>query len=103
VAGTAADARQTADAARNAARTCVLAAGAAADAGEAALPTRAAARTPELAAGAAVSIGVAAAAARIILEDNVRGRTCRGWSGDREVCCGSWGGSDRSGNSPGNN
>jgi hypothetical protein len=103
VAGTAADARQTADAARNAARSRVLAAGAAADTGDAALATGTAARTAELAAGAAVSVGVAAAAAWVILEDNVRGRACRGWSGDRDVCCGSWGGSDRSGNSPGNN
>ena len=103
MAGTAADARQTADAARNAARTCVLAAGAAADAGKAALPTRTAARTAELATGAAVSVGVATAAARVILEDDVGGGACRGWSSNREVRCGRWCGSDRSGNSPGNN
>jgi len=103
VAGTAADARQTAGAARNAARPVELAAGAAADAGEATLPTRTAARPVELAAGAAVAIGVAAAAARVILEDDVRGRARRCWSSDREVRCSRWCGSDRSGNSPGNN
>jgi hypothetical protein len=103
VAGTAADARQTAGAARNATRACVLAAGTAADAGQAALPTRTATGTIELAAGAAVAIGVAPAAARIILEDGVGGRARRCWSSDREVRSGRWCGSDRSGNSPGNN
>ena len=103
MAGTAADARQTAGAARNAARACVLAAGAAADAGDAAGAARTATGTVELAAGAAVAIGVAAAAAWVILEDDVRGRARRRWSSDREVRSGRWCGRDRSGNSPGNN
>ena len=103
MAGTAADARQTADAARNAARACILAAGAAADAGEAALPTRTAARSVELSTRAAIAVGVAATAARVILEDDVRSRARRCRSSHRDICRSCRCGRDRSGNSPGNN
>ena len=96
VAGTATDARQTAGAARNTARACVLAAGAAADAGDAAGAARTATGTAVLAAGAAVAVGVAAAAARVVLEDNVSGRRSgHRWSGTKSVGCGRWRGSNR--------
>jgi threonine dehydratase len=75
VAGAATDARQTSGTTRHATRTRELAAGAATDAREAALPARTATGAVELAAGTAVAAGIASAAARILLEDHMRG--CR--------------------------
>ena len=81
VTGTATHARQTGNAARHAAGTCVLAAGAAADPGETALPARAAAGAAVHAARAAVTVAIAAGSARVVLEDDLgRRRTGRRWS-----------------------
>jgi hypothetical protein len=80
VAGAATDARKTAGATRHAARTRELATGATTDARDAALPARTAARTIELATGAAIAAGITAAAARVLLEDDMR---CRAASHSR--------------------
>ena len=72
VGATAADARQATLAARHAGGAPELTAGAATDPRKAALAARTAAGAVN-AAGAAVAIGVAAAAARVVLEDDVRG------------------------------
>ena len=102
MAGTAADARQTPAAARDATGAGELAAGAAADAWDAALATRTAARAAVLATGTAVAVGVAAAAARVVLEDDVRGRgACHRWSGRKNVSGGRWRRGDRRSDSPG--
>ena len=86
VTGTAADARQTAGAAGNAARTRELAAGAATDAREAALAARTAARTLVLAAGATVAVGVAATAARVVLDDRRASELGRSSQVQRQKC-----------------
>ena len=101
MAATAADARQTPAAARDAARSGVLAAGAAADAWEAALATRTAARAAVLAAGTAGAVGVAATAARVILEDDVRWRRRRHRrSGRKNFSGGRWRRRNRCSDSP---
>jgi len=102
VAGTATDARQTAAATRQAAGAGELAAGAATDARDAALAARTAAGAAVLASGATVAVGVTAAAARVVLEDNVRG--CWGverWSSRKSIGCGQWCGGDGRSDSPG--
>ncbi|OBG26492.1 hypothetical protein A5764_05445 [Mycobacterium sp. 852002-51057_SCH5723018] len=100
--GTATDARQASCAAGNAAGAGELAAGAAADAWHAALPARPAAGAVVLAAGAAIAVGVAATAARVVLEDNVRGRgRVHRWTGRKNIGGGRWGGGDSRSNSPG--
>jgi hypothetical protein len=101
VAGAATDARQAALAARHAAGAEELAAGAAADARNAALAAGTAAGSVH-AAGAAVAVGIAAAAARVVLEDDVRGCRCvHRWSGRENVSRGRRGGGDRRGNGAG--
>ena len=72
MAGAATDARKTAGSARHAARSRKLPAGATTDARHAALATWTAAGTIHLATRAAVTVGIATAAARVLLEDNVR-------------------------------
>jgi len=74
VTGTATHAWQTANGARHAAGTGVLAAGAAADSGETALAAGAAAGAAIHAARAAVAVAVAAGAARVVLKDDLRRR-----------------------------
>jgi hypothetical protein len=73
VAGAAADARQTAGAARHATGAGELTAGATADTWHAALPARAATGTAELAAGTTVAVSVAAAATWVLLEHGMSG------------------------------
>jgi hypothetical protein len=102
VTGTATDARQTADAARTAAGTRVLAAGAAADPGKTALPARTAAGAAVHAARAAVTVAIAAGAARVVLEDDLgRRRTGHRWSSGKCVSRGERCGCDSCGDRPG--
>ena len=86
VAGAAAHTGQTAGTTRHAAGTGELPTGATAHARDAALATRTATGTTVLPAGAAVSVGVATAAARVVLEDDMRWRRgVDGCTGDSNV------------------
>jgi hypothetical protein len=99
VAGAAADARKTSGTARHAAGTPELASGAAADARDAALPARTSAGAAVLAAGAAVAVDVTAAAARVLLEDHMRGCRVSRRAGRESFSCSHRRYSDRRSNS----
>lgn len=102
VTGTATHAWQTANAARHAAGTGVLAAGAAADSGETALAARTAAGAAVHAARAAVTVAIAAGAARIVLKSDLsRPRTGHAWSSGESVGRGQRCGCDSCGDGPG--